>query len=113
MSFTPEDLFKLLSDAGAIAKDSIERAKNSSTTQVIKDEITQNAQTIQDLINQILNATGVATEEQINQLDYQVRIQKMKMLELQSQQTKKRFAIIAGGVILGIATLFYLTRKKQ
>jgi len=113
MSFTPDDLIKILTDASAIVEDSIEKAKNSNATQVIKDEITQNANTIQNLINSILDSAGAVTEDQINQLDYQVRMQKIKTLELSSQQTKKTFAIIVGSVILGIAALFYLTRKKQ
>ena len=112
MAFTPDDLMKILSDAGAIAKDSIERAKNSNTTQVIKDEISQNASTIQDLINNILDSAEAVTQDQINQLDLQVRLQKMKMLELSTQQTKKKYAIIIGSVILGVAALLYLTRKK-
>ena len=112
MAFTPDNLMKILSDAGNIAKDSIERAKNSSTSQVIKDEISQNASVIQDLINNILDSAGAVTEEQINQLDLQVRTQKIKMLELSTQQTKKKYAIIIGSVILGIAALLYLTRKK-
>lgn len=112
MSFTPDDLMKILTNATAVVKDSIERAKNSSTSQVIKDEISQNADTIQELINTILNSAGAVTEDQINQLDLQVRMQKMKMLELQSQSTKKKYAIIIGSVILGVAVLFFLTRKK-
>jgi hypothetical protein len=111
-SFTPEDLMKIITNATAVVKDSIDRAKNSSTSQVIKDEINQNADTIQELINMILNSAGAVTQDQINQLDYQVRMQKIKTLELQSQSTKKKYAIIIGSVILGIAALFFLTRKK-
>ena len=112
MSFTPEDLMKIITNATAVVKDSIDRAKNSSTSQVIKDEISQNADIIQALINSILNSAGAVTQDQINQLDYQVRMQKIKMLELSSQKTKKKYAIIIGSVILGIAALFFLTRKK-
>jgi hypothetical protein len=113
MSFTPEDLSKILADAGKVIQDSIEKAKNSSTSQVIKDQLVQNANEIQTILNGIFNTAGVVTQEQINQLDYQVRMQKMKMLELSSQQTKKKYAIIVGSVLLGVAILFYLTRKKQ
>jgi hypothetical protein len=112
MAFTPDDLIKIIANATEVVKDSIEKAKTSSTSQVIKDQITQNANTIQELVNSILDSAGVVTEEQINQLDYQVRMQKIKTLELSTQQTKKKFAIIVGGVILGIVALFYLTRKK-
>lgn len=112
MSFTPEDLIKIITNATAVVKDSIDRAKNSSTSQVIRDELTQNADTIQALINSILNSAGAVTQDQINQLDLQVRMQKIKMLELSSQKTKKKYAIIIGSVILGIAALFFLTRKK-
>ena len=112
MSFTPEDLMKIITNATAIVKDSIDKAKNSNTSQVIKEELNQNAATIQDLINRILNSAGAVTQDQINQLDLQVRMQKIKMLELSSQKTKKKYAIIIGSVILGIAALFFLTRKK-
>ena len=113
MSFTPQDLYTIISDAGKIIQDSIEKAKNSGTAQVVKDELTQNANTIQRLLNAILNTAGAVTQDQINQLDLQIRLQKIKMLELSSQQTKKKYAIILGSVILGIAVLFYLTRKKK
>lgn len=113
MSFTPDDLSKILADAGKVIQDSIEKAKNSSTSQVIKEELVQNANAIQTILNGIFNTVGAVTQEQINQLDYQVRMQKMKMLELSSQQTKKKYAIIIGSVLLGVAVLFYLTRKKQ
>jgi hypothetical protein len=113
MSFTPEDLSKILADAGKVIQDSIEKAKNSSTSQVIKDQLVQNANEIQTILNGIFNTAGIVTQEQINQLDYQVRMQKMKMLELSSQQTKKKYAIIVGSVLLAVAILFYLTRKKQ
>jgi hypothetical protein len=113
MALTPEYLAQIISNAGSIIQDSIEKAKNSSTAQVVKDELTQNANVIQNLLNAILNSAGAVTQDQINQLDYQVRMQKMKMLELNTQQTKKKYTIIIGSVILGIAVLFYLTRKKQ
>jgi hypothetical protein len=58
MSFTPEDLMKIITNATAIVKDSIDKAKNSNTSQVIKEELNQNAATIQDLINRILNSGG-------------------------------------------------------
>jgi len=107
-----KDLVKIISDASAVIKDSIDKAKNSSTSQVIKDEISQNAAIIQDLINNILNSAGAVTQEQINQLDLQVRVQKIKMLELQSKSTKKKYLIFIGSVILSIAALFFFTRKK-
>jgi len=113
MSYTPEDLLKIVENAVSIVQDSIEKAKNSNTSQVIKDEITQNADEIQQLINSILNSAGAVTQDQINQLDYKIRMQKIKTLELSTKKTKKTFAIILGGVIIGVVALLYLTRKKQ
>jgi vacuolar-type H+-ATPase subunit H len=113
MSYTPEDLIKIVKSAVAIVQDSIEKAKNSNTSQVIRDEINENADEIQQLINSILNSAGAVTQDQINQLDYKIRMQKIRTLELSSKKTKKTFAIIIGGVIIGVVALLYLTRKKQ
>lgn len=113
MSFTAQDLGKIITDATALIQSSIEKAKTSSASQVIKDEIIQNANTIQSLLNGILNSAGAITQEQIDQLDYQVRMQKFKMLELNSEKTKKKYLIIGVSIVVVVGALFYLTRKKQ
>lgn len=113
MSFTAQDITSIITNATTIIRDSIEKAKTSNASQVIKDQINQNANEIQSLINSILNSAGAVTTDQINQLDYKVRMQKFKILELSSEKTKRKYIIIGVSIVVVLGTLFYLTRKKQ
>jgi CHASE3 domain sensor protein len=113
MAFTPQDIINLINQTGEIVKDTIDKANNSSTSAAIKDELISNANDLQNFVNIITSGTGVATEQQLNQLDEQLRQQKLRLLQVEAQQTQTRFAWIVGGTIVGIVALFFITRKKK
>lgn len=113
MAFTPEQLSALITQTGSIIKDTIDRANNSSTSQALKEELLYNASQLQNFVNLLASGTGVATEEQLNQLDEQLRLQQVKLLTLQAEQTKRRFTYIVIGTVVLIGILFYITRKKK
>jgi hypothetical protein len=108
---TTQDIQDIIRAAAAIAQQGINAASNTTTS--IGDEIRQNSSTIQAIINGLLSNVGIVTDEQLNQLDEQMKLQKLKLLQLQTEKTKKKFIIYSSIVIAVFGTLWYLSIRKN
>lgn len=108
---TAQDIQDIIRAAAAIAQQGINAASN--TTSSIGDEIRENSSTIQSIINGFLSNIGIVTDEQLNQLDEQLKLQKFKLLQLQTEKTKKRFIIYSSIAIVVFGTLWYLSIRKN
>ena len=76
------------------------------------DEIAAQSESIQSAINKFLGNVGLVTQEEIDKIDEQLRLQKEKLLSEQSKKTKRNLITYS---IIGIATiglLWFLTKKK-
>jgi len=111
METTTQDIQDIIRAAAAIAQQGINAASNTTTS--IGDEIRDNSSTIQAIINGFLSNVGIVTSEQLNQLDEKIKLQKLKLLQLQTEKTKKRFVIYSSIAIVVFGTLWYLSIRKN
>jgi hypothetical protein len=88
-------------------------SSNLSTSDVLKNQLYENADKIQSLINSVLEKGGVITAEEVSALDEQIRISKLKVLEAESKVSGKRYAtyVVIGLVVIG--AIWYFTYKKK
>jgi len=70
------------------------------------------SQSIQLILNGVLQNNGIITPQQQNQLDEQIRLAKVKLLEAATKKTFLRIGIVSGAIILGFGFLWYITRDK-
>jgi hypothetical protein len=110
---TPQDLDRYIKETRDLIVGYIDKQKEVGTSQAIKDEINANVTKLQDILDGLLGKTSVVTKEQLDKVDEELRLQKIRMLEIKSAQTKRKYLIILGSVILGIGLLVFLTRKHK
>jgi acetolactate synthase small subunit len=91
----------------------IEEGKSLATKTT--DGIYQKSQYLQGILNDILSTTGVVTQEQLNSLDEQLRLQKIDILKYKSERTKNTIKIVAGSVVavLVITTAIIIYKKNK
>lgn len=66
----------------------------------------------QAYLNLLLKQGGILSQDQINQLDEQIKEAKKKAMSEEYRASVKKYSIIAALSVLGIATIIYLKRKK-
>jgi hypothetical protein len=83
-----------------------------STADTLKNQLYANSAKIQSLINKILEKGGIVTQDEVNALDEQIRIAKLKALQAESKMSTNKYAIyvIAGLAVVG--AIWYYTYKK-
>lgn len=85
---------------------------NTSASETLKNQLYANSSKIQALINSILQKGGIITADEVNALDEQIRISKLKVLEAEAKSSTRKYAMY---VILGLAAVgavWYYTYKK-
>jgi len=85
---------------------------NISTSDAIKQQLYQNSTNIQNLINGILSKSGVVTQSEVDALDEEVRLAKLKLLEAESKSATTRYALYVVGGLAVIGAIWYFTYKK-
>lgn len=80
---------------------------------VTANSLTKYSDNIQSILNGFLQKKGVITQQQLDELDEQVRQAKAKALEAQSKNTFIKYGIAFSFLIVGFGTLWLLTTKKQ
>ena len=84
----------------------------STDTKSIKDSLYSYTDKAQAQLNKLLSKAGVITDQEINELDEQLRIAK-KEIELQkAKQTQNRFLITTAIIATAIVGLWYITKKR-
>ena len=86
--------------------------KTTSTSDTLKNELYSNSSKIQSLINNILEKGGIVTQDEVNSLDEQIRLAKLKTLQAEAQSSTTKYAIyvLAGLAVVGV--IWYFTYKK-
>jgi hypothetical protein len=109
------DNIKKLIESGveAITLSKSTASSNLSTSDVLKNQLYENADKIQSLINSVLQKGGVITPEEVNALDEQIRLSKLKVLEAESKTSAKRYATYVVIGLVAIGTIWYFTYKKK
>jgi hypothetical protein len=68
---------------------------------------------IQAFLNSFLEKGGLITQQEVDALDEQVRLAKLKMLEEKSKNTFAQYGMIVGGLIFTFGVLWLLTKNKN
>lgn len=108
---TNQDIQNLIRQAGVILNDTMDSSVNLG--EKAKDELYSNSQFIQEKIDKFLSTNGLLTEQEYNELQQALRIQKFKLLYYKSEKTKKNAVIIVGSVLILLAGVWYLTTLKK
>jgi hypothetical protein len=103
----------LLSTAQEVLANSLNRASQSNLSTSIKDGLINSADSIQSLLNDVFKNNGLITEVQVNELDRQIELAKLKLLESESNKTSSNFAMYLGITVVVIGLLWYFTSQKE
>jgi len=101
----------ILDDAKAIAEKAVEKSKKTNISQGVKDALLSSSKEIQNILNSVLDSSGVLSEDQYNRLDEQMRIAKKNMLESETSEATKRFAIYATFVVILCGVVYFISKK--
>jgi hypothetical protein len=85
---------------------------NISTSDAIKQQLYQNSTNIQNLINKMLSKTGVVTQNEVDALDEEVRMAKLKLLEAEAKSATTKYALYVIGGLVVTGAIWYFTYKK-
>ena len=113
MGFDKSQVTELLYQAKDMVDLTLNKASNLKIGDAVKDQLYQSSSDLQALVNSILSKEGVVTDEQLNQLDEQMRLAKSRLLDAQYQTTMKNIKIYGGIGIIALGILWYLTREKK
>ena len=112
MPLTLDQISEYLRKAAEQAGQVTQEASDKKIGEKVLDEIAAQSESIQSAINKFLGNVGLVTQEEIDKIDEQLRLQKEKLLSEQSKKTKRNLIAYS---IIGIATiglLWFLTKKK-
>ena len=86
----------LISTAQNVVSDSLNKANQSNLSTSIKDGLISSADSIQSLLNDVFKNNGLITDQQVNELDRQIELAKLKLLESESNKTANNFGLYLG-----------------
>jgi hypothetical protein len=99
----------ILEEAKAIADKAIEKSKQTNVSQGVKDALLSSSKEIQNILNSAL--AGSLSQDEYNRLDEQMRIAKKNMLESETSEATKRFAIYATFVVVLCGVVYFISKK--
>jgi len=110
---TRDDIEKVILAAMEIAKKAGDKASSQPATERIADSLTKYSTQIQNTVDVFLKNKGAVTQEQLNQLDEQVRLAKLQILQVDSKNTLIKYGIYIGVAVFAFGTLWFLTKEKK
>ena len=102
-------MISILEEAKAIAEKAVEKSKQTNISQGVKDALLSSSKEIQNILNGVL--AGSLSQDQYNRLDEQMRIAKKNMLESESSEATKRFALYATFVVVLCGVVYFISKK--
>jgi len=90
-----------------------DKAKSGDVSKTVADTLTKYSDQIQNTINSLLGKKGAITQQQLDELDEQIREAKRKTLEAQSKNTMVRYGLYLSIFIVGFGALWLITREKK
>jgi hypothetical protein len=112
INLVPTD--KQIEDLVASIKNLIDDAKTgaSTTTSIdIKNQLYQYSDEAQKLLNGVLSKTGILTQQDVNQIDEQVRKVKQQIMLEKANQSQRRLIFGIVGTIGIVSLLWFITKK--
>jgi len=111
MPLTLDQISEYLKQASEQATQTSQQVSDMKLGDKVVNEIYNQTDKIQSFINGLLTKSGIITDEEINQLDEQLRIQKQRLLEAESEQTKRNLILYGSLGLVAIGFLWFVTKK--
>jgi hypothetical protein len=105
------NLQKLIASGIEVAS-SANKAGDSSFGTTLKNDLYSSANKIQNTINSFLQKSGIITEDEVNSLEEEIRLAKLKLLEAESRQSAYRYTLYVFGGLTVLGLLWYFTKEK-
>lgn len=96
----------------AEARKALEEAQKDIASTDVEDALYTYTNQAQELLNALLSKTGIITDQEINELDEQLRKAKREIELSKAEQTKRKFYITTAIVVAAFVGLWLITKKK-
>jgi hypothetical protein len=103
----------LINDAQNVLNNTLNRASQSDIGSALKDGLIESASSIQNILNEVFTNNGIMTTQQVDELDKQVELAKLKLLEAKSKSTIVNLAMYIGIGVAVVGVLWYFTSKEN
>lgn len=103
----------LINDAQNVLNNTLNRASQSDIGSALKDGLIESASSIQNILNEVFTNNGIMTTQQVDELDKQVELAKLKLLEAKSKSTILNLAMYIGIGVAVVGVLWYFTSKEN
>ena len=113
MPLTLEQITEYLQKASEQAGQATKSVSDKKFGERVVDEIYAQTDAIQNMINNLLSKGGVITQEELDQVDEQLRIQKEKLLAYESKKTTSRIITYSILAFATIGFLWFVTKQKN
>jgi hypothetical protein len=108
---TKDQITELLYQAKDMVDLTSKKASDLKIGDTIKEELYNSSNGIQSILNNIFSTQGIATDQQLNDLDEQMRLAKMRLLDAQSKMNIQKMIIYSGVGVIAFGILWYLTKN--
>lgn len=103
----------IINNAQNVLNNTLNRASQSDIGSALKDGLIESASSIQNILNEIFTNNGIMTTQQVDELDKQVELAKLKLLEAKSKSTIVNLAMYIGIGVAVVGVLWYFTSKEN
>ena len=103
----------LINNAQNVLNNTLNRAGQSDIGSALKNGLIESATSIQSILNQVFTNNGIMTTQQVDELDKQVELAKLKLLEAKSKSTIVNLAMYIGIGVAVVGVLWYFTSKEN
>lgn len=94
------------------AKRVLDKASSDIKSSGVEEGLYQYTNQAQALLNKLLTKTGLITDQEINELDEQLRKSKREIELSKAEQTKRKFITTTALVVAAFIGLWFITKKK-
>lgn len=112
MPLTLEQISEYLQKAADQASQTSKEVSDKKIGEKIADEIYAQTDAIQTFVNGLLGKAGLITQEELDQLDLQLRLQKEKLLQAESKKTTRNIITISLVAVAAFGALWFITKKN-
>ena len=103
----------IIANAQNVLNNTLNSANQSNLGSSIKDGLINSANSIQNILNEVFTNNGIITDKQVDELDKEVELAKLKLLEAKSQSTITNLAMYVGIGVVVVGVLWYFTSKEN
>jgi hypothetical protein len=103
----------IIANAQDVLNNTLNRAGQSDIGTAVKNGLIESATSIQNILNEVFTNNGIMTTQQVDELDRQVELAKLKLLEAKSKSTILNLGMYVGIGVVVLGVLWYFTSKEK